>query len=256
MKEYQNSLILPPLPESFDSVGVSHPKFLYRVLLEMRMNGIFDRPYLNDLREVCQPGDRVRVVFFTKLSDRNERVGEQIVLLDSTIRNWIQPKPKLVLGKTAKRTRRQLERKSRKKPPIQRFEGVVVASRWVRPLDILEWNPLRDFQIVTGMRRLLPHYWVYSQFPGLHAAMLSTTVCKQIFATVPHLPPRSQIVTVRKSLKGVSSEKTFCVNSPWVKSVERVYSSHVRRAKLYYLRGKTGKAARLKRRSNFIFRKI
>jgi large subunit ribosomal protein L19 len=55
-------------------------------------------------------------------------------------------------------------------------------------------------------------------------------------------------ITVRKMFQGGGTEKVFLLNSPWIKSVEILGSSIVRRSKLYYLRERTGKSARLKRR--------
>ena len=55
-------------------------------------------------------------------------------------------------------------------------------------------------------------------------------------------------ITVRKMFQGGGTEKVFVLNSPWVKSIEILSSSIVRRSKLYYLRERTGKSARLKRR--------
>ena len=55
-------------------------------------------------------------------------------------------------------------------------------------------------------------------------------------------------ITVRKMFQGGGTEKVFVLNSPWVKSIEVLGSSIVRRSKLYYLRDRTGKSARLKRR--------
>jgi large subunit ribosomal protein L19 len=55
-------------------------------------------------------------------------------------------------------------------------------------------------------------------------------------------------ITVRKMFQGGGTEKVFLLNSPWVKSIEILSSSIVRRSKLYYLRDRTGKSARLKRR--------
>jgi len=55
-------------------------------------------------------------------------------------------------------------------------------------------------------------------------------------------------ITVRKMFQGGGTEKVFVLNSPWVKSIEVLGSSVVRRSKLYYLRDRTGKSARLKRR--------
>jgi large subunit ribosomal protein L19 len=55
-------------------------------------------------------------------------------------------------------------------------------------------------------------------------------------------------ITVRKMFQGGGTEKVFLLNSPWIKSIEILGKSKVRRAKLYYLRERTGKSARLKRR--------
>ena len=54
-------------------------------------------------------------------------------------------------------------------------------------------------------------------------------------------------ITVRKMFQGGGIEKVFLLNSPWIKEIKIVSRAKVRRAKLYYLRGRTGKAARLKR---------
>jgi large subunit ribosomal protein L19 len=52
--------------------------------------------------------------------------------------------------------------------------------------------------------------------------------------------------TVRKLSHGEGVERIFPLYSPRIDSIERVRSGDVRRAKLYYLRGRTGKAARIK----------
>ena len=55
-------------------------------------------------------------------------------------------------------------------------------------------------------------------------------------------------ITVRKMFQGGGTEKVFLLNSPWIKSIEVLSNAIVRRSKLYYLRERTGKSARLKRR--------
>jgi large subunit ribosomal protein L19 len=55
-------------------------------------------------------------------------------------------------------------------------------------------------------------------------------------------------ITVRKMFQGGGIEKVFVLNSPWVKTIDVLSSSIVRRSKLYYLRERVGKSARLKRR--------
>jgi len=52
--------------------------------------------------------------------------------------------------------------------------------------------------------------------------------------------------TVRRISHGVGVEKVFPMHSPHIAQLEVVRSSHVRRAKLYYLRRRTGKQARLR----------
>jgi large subunit ribosomal protein L19 len=55
--------------------------------------------------------------------------------------------------------------------------------------------------------------------------------------------------TVRRiASDGIGVERTFLAHSPRVEKVEVVRHARVRRAQLYYLRGRTGKAARLKSR--------
>ena len=56
----------------------------------------------------------------------------------------------------------------------------------------------------------------------------------------------SETVTVRRVSYGVGVERTFPVNSPNIANVEVVRRGKVRRAKLYYLRDRSGKAAKVK----------
>lgn len=52
--------------------------------------------------------------------------------------------------------------------------------------------------------------------------------------------------TVRRLAYGVGVEKTFPVNAPSVEKVEVIRKGKVRRAKLFYLRDRVGKAAKVK----------
>lgn len=56
----------------------------------------------------------------------------------------------------------------------------------------------------------------------------------------------SETFTVRKISSGVGVEKTFPLHSPMVDRIELVRRGDVRRAKLNYMRERTGKAARIK----------
>jgi large subunit ribosomal protein L19 len=55
-----------------------------------------------------------------------------------------------------------------------------------------------------------------------------------------------QKLTVRKLASGVGVEKTFFVHNQRVADIEVVRRAHVRRAKLYFLRDRVGKATRLR----------
>lgn len=57
--------------------------------------------------------------------------------------------------------------------------------------------------------------------------------------------------TVRKLSSGVGVERTFPVHSPVVAKVELVNRGDVRRAKLYYLRDRIGKRARVREKREF-----
>ena len=52
--------------------------------------------------------------------------------------------------------------------------------------------------------------------------------------------------TVRRLSYGVGVERTFPVHSPKIANITVIRKGKVRRAKLYYLRGRTGKAAKIK----------
>ena len=56
----------------------------------------------------------------------------------------------------------------------------------------------------------------------------------------------NETFTVRRVAYGTGVERTFLVNSPKVEKVEIVRSGKVRRAKLYYLRDRVGKATKVK----------
>ena len=56
----------------------------------------------------------------------------------------------------------------------------------------------------------------------------------------------NEMFTVRRIVNNAGVERIFPVNSPQVLSVKVIRSGHVRRAKLYYLRDRIGKAIRLR----------
>jgi large subunit ribosomal protein L19 len=58
----------------------------------------------------------------------------------------------------------------------------------------------------------------------------------------------NETITVRRVFQGVGVERVFLLNSPRIDSVKVIRRGKVRRAKLYYLRDRVGKATRLKQR--------
>ena len=58
----------------------------------------------------------------------------------------------------------------------------------------------------------------------------------------------AETFTVRKIASGVGVEKTFPLHSPWVEKIEVLKLGKVRRARLHYMRSRTGKAAKIKSR--------
>ena len=56
----------------------------------------------------------------------------------------------------------------------------------------------------------------------------------------------SKTVTVRKESYGIGVERTFPINSPVVADIEVVKRAKVRQSRIYYMRDRKGKSARLK----------
>ncbi|MDQ3670001.1 MAG: 50S ribosomal protein L19 [Actinomycetota bacterium] len=111
------------------------------------------------------------------------------------------------------------------------------------PIDIIEQRQLRDgipefkagdtvrvhFQVIEGQRRRV------QVFEGI--------VIKR------QGPGARETFTVRKSSFGVGVERTFPVHSPKIEKIEVQAIGDVNRAKLYYLRGKVGKKARVREKT-------
>jgi len=55
-------------------------------------------------------------------------------------------------------------------------------------------------------------------------------------------------ITVRKMVQNIGVERIYLIHSPLIKNIEILSKAKIKRSKLYYLRNKFGKAARLKRK--------
>tara|TARA_B110000046_G_scaffold31064_1_gene32897 strand:- start:378 stop:743 length:366 start_codon:yes stop_codon:yes gene_type:complete len=60
----------------------------------------------------------------------------------------------------------------------------------------------------------------------------------------------TETFTVRKMASGVGVERVFPYNSPAIDKIERLKRGRVRRSRIFYLRDRMGKAARIKERYN------
>ena len=58
----------------------------------------------------------------------------------------------------------------------------------------------------------------------------------------------NETITVRRIFQGIGVERVFLLHSPRVESIKILRRGKVRRAKLYYLRDRVGKATRIKQR--------
>ncbi|AFZ45384.1 LSU ribosomal protein L19P [Halothece sp. PCC 7418] len=58
----------------------------------------------------------------------------------------------------------------------------------------------------------------------------------------------NETITVRRVFQGIGVERVFLLHSPRIKDIKIIRRGKVRRAKLYYLRDRVGKATRIKQR--------
>ena len=64
----------------------------------------------------------------------------------------------------------------------------------------------------------------------------------------------AETFTVRRISSGIGVEKTFPIHSPWVEKIEVIKQGAVRRARLHYMRGRTGKQLKLNKKENNFLR--
>lgn len=98
----------------------------------------------------------------------------------------------------------------------------------------------------------LPHFQVGDNVKVSYKVVEGTRERVQVFQGVVirrHGASNRETFTVRKISFAVGVERTFPVHSPKIVKIEIVGRGKVRRSKLYFLRDKVGKAARLKEKS-------
>jgi large subunit ribosomal protein L19 len=109
-------------------------------------------------------------------------------------------------------------------------------------IDLLEEEQLRD-----DVPELRPGDTV-----KVHAKVVEGTRERiQVFEGVViglHSGGVRRSVTVRRTAHGVGVERTFLIHSPRLAMIEVIRHGKVRRAKLYYLRGRVGKKAKIRER--------
>ena len=107
-------------------------------------------------------------------------------------------------------------------------------------IDSLERAQLRRVPAFAAGDRLRVHFQVIE----------GTRRRTQVFEGIVIRRQGHETFTVRKQSFGVGVERTFPLHSPKIERIEVAARGDVRRAKLYYLRGRVGKRARVRERRN------
>src|SRR5919112_1976101 len=108
-------------------------------------------------------------------------------------------------------------------------------------IDSLERAQLRKVPVFQSGDRVKVHFQVV-EGTRRRTQVFEGTVIKRQGSGV------RETFTVRKQSFGVGVERTFPLHSPKIERIEVAARGDVRRAKLYYLRGRVGKRARVRER--------
>jgi len=106
-------------------------------------------------------------------------------------------------------------------------------------LDLLEKAQLKEDRNVTIGDTVKVHFRI------IEGKMERVQVYEGLVLAIKHGGIRTTF-TVRKISFGIGVERIFPLHSPRIQKIELVKRGKVRRAKLYYIRNKIGKAARIK----------
>ena len=126
-------------------------------------------------------------------------------------------------------------------PPVNAIAGLSIAMSSV--IDSLERAQLRRVPTFDAGDRLRVHFQV------IEGTRRRTQVFEGVVIKRQGHGAR-ETFTVRKQSFGVGVERTFPLHSPKIERIEVAARGDVRRAKLYYLRGRVGKRARVRERRN------
>ncbi len=111
-------------------------------------------------------------------------------------------------------------------------------------IDTLERAQLREHPVFDPGDRVRVHFQV------IEGTRRRTQVFEGIVIKRQGSGAR-ETFTVRKHSFGVGVERTFPVHSPKIERIEVAARGQVRRAKLYYLRGRVGRRARVRERQDY-----
>src|SRR5205807_1684641 len=128
-------------------------------------------------------------------------------------------------------------------PPLPRLAGPALSIPMSTVIDSLESAQLRRAPAFDAGDRVRVHFQV------VEGNRRRTQVFEGIVLKRQGHGVR-ETFTVRKQSFGVGVERTFPLHSPKIERIEVAARGDVRRAKLYYLRGRVGKRARVRERRN------
>lgn len=128
-------------------------------------------------------------------------------------------------------------------------------SMTFRSIEIEEAVPMKRIQAIEQqqIREDVPDFAVGDTVKVMYKVVEGQRERVQPFQGVvirKHGAGNRETFTVRKVSFAVGVERTFPLHSPKIVDLDVVTRGHVRRSKLYYLRDKVGKAARIKEKSH------
>jgi large subunit ribosomal protein L19 len=142
------------------------------------------------------------------------------------------------------------------RPVAPSRHGTLLCSRW--PMNIIQELEREQMSAVT-MKRAVPEFGPGDTVRVMVKVIEGDNVRTQAYEGV--VIGRSgagvnENFTVRKISYGEGVERVFPVYSPYIAEIEVLRRGKVRRAKLYYLRGRRGKSARIPERSDARARRL